>query len=341
MAESKSFASPIDNVRRDNKDGAYHCPQCDTPFTRRSNLRRHFQIHMRSSVLKCGDCGEEYATRCDFTLRLTWRPFRIDSHCREDFQTHSLTCYSSIAWNNPAERDFRMMQRSYLKNDPSCSPEILAPSPRAPTSGYIDEAAYPPTPPNYFTNFDSQDPRYLSNQNPSAFSPTMSHLSSSNSVVNPNSLLPSSFDGNFATPSSPPNTFSHRRPSVSSSISSSSTPSSPYALALTQTQGTYYGSYAGGRPDTSWHVPPVPLANTMEEPVYTRRQVKDMIDVVSECLIDTMENVLTRPQDSPHQEYGNGQLIHSIRDDGFRQTVLSEAIPRAYYRIQSGNKPKV
>ncbi|KAH9485811.1 hypothetical protein JR316_0002726 [Psilocybe cubensis] len=235
------------------------------------------------------------------------------------------------------------MQRSYLKNDPSCSPEILAPSPRAPASGFIEEGAYPPTPPNYFTNFDPQDPRYLSNQNPSStFSPSMSHLSSS-SVVNPNSLMQSSFDANFATPSSPPSSFSHRRPSVSSSISSSSTPSSPYALALTQAQGNYYGAYAGGRPDTSsaWHVPPVPLANTMEEPVYTRRQVKDMIDVVSECLIDTMENVLSRPQDSPHQEYGNGQLIHSIRDDGFRQTVLSEAIPRAYYRIQSASKPKV
>jgi len=33
----------------------------------------------------------------------------------------------------------------------------------------------------------------------------------------------------------------------------------------------------------------------------------------------------------------DGHLVHAIRDDGFRQTVLSEAIPRAYYRIRSGS----
>lgn len=44
MSENASFGSPVDNIRRDIKDNAYHCPQCDTPFTRRSNLRRHFQI---------------------------------------------------------------------------------------------------------------------------------------------------------------------------------------------------------------------------------------------------------------------------------------------------------
>jgi len=43
MSEA-TFVSPVDNIRRDTRDGAYHCPQCDTPFTRRSNLRRHFQI---------------------------------------------------------------------------------------------------------------------------------------------------------------------------------------------------------------------------------------------------------------------------------------------------------
>jgi predicted RNA-binding Zn-ribbon protein involved in translation (DUF1610 family) len=79
------FVGPVDNVRRDTRDGAYHCPQCDTPFTRRSNLRRHFQIReylkdsvnpvadpvfdtsmpldMRSPLFKCENCGEEYTTK--------------------------------------------------------------------------------------------------------------------------------------------------------------------------------------------------------------------------------------------------------------------------------------
>ena len=36
----------IDDLRRRSDDGAYHCPQCDAPFTRRSNLRRHYAIRV-------------------------------------------------------------------------------------------------------------------------------------------------------------------------------------------------------------------------------------------------------------------------------------------------------
>lgn len=70
---------PIDNVSRDSKDGTYRCPQCQTPFTRRSNLRRHFQIRewtdnfckgllitsqdLRGSSLKCEVCNEEHSTK--------------------------------------------------------------------------------------------------------------------------------------------------------------------------------------------------------------------------------------------------------------------------------------
>lgn len=53
------------------------------------------------------------------------------------------------------------------------------------------------------------------------------------------------------------------------------------------------------------------------------------------------ENVLTRPASiSPggiNINTADGHLVHSIRDDGFRQTVLSEAMPRAFYRIRSGS----
>lgn len=70
----------IDNVSRDSKDGTYRCPQCQTPFTRRSNLRRHFQIRkeignltvnsannysldLRGTSMICEVCNEEHSTK--------------------------------------------------------------------------------------------------------------------------------------------------------------------------------------------------------------------------------------------------------------------------------------
>lgn len=138
-------------------------------------------------------------------------------------------------------------------------------------------------------------------------------------------------------------------------------------------QAATYGFYpstevrADGSP---WNAVPPALSAPGEKPVYTRRQVKDMIDVVSECLIESMvrpsyeiyigvhyphkvvsfqESVLTRPTSvvsSPidmQLETPDGQLVRAMRDDGFRQTVLSEALPRAYYRMHSnsGTHPKV
>ena len=147
------------------------------------------------------------------------------------------------------------------------------------------------------------------------------------------------------------------------SSSSASATSSPYVHALTHPHGPCPGCYAcTGRPDQpGWQpVPPTSLP-ALEEPVYTRRQVKEMIDVVSDCLIETMvsrsgiflffplircrlqENVLTRPGqpgDILQVDSPNGQLVRSLKEDGFRQTVLSEAIPRVYYRMQNGN-PRV
>ncbi|KDR69867.1 hypothetical protein GALMADRAFT_230512 [Galerina marginata CBS 339.88] len=327
MTEAKPTASPIDNIRRDNKDGAYHCPQCDTPFTRRSNLRRHFQIHMRSAIQKCESCSEEFLTR-------------------EEYQTHTLSCYSSMAWTNSTQKPFKMMQRSFVKVDTSNNPESLVAPPRIATGNFVDGSAYGAA--NLFPNFDSPDACFPGNYTASDFGQVMSPLSSSGSVVTANSVLSSPFDGNFGNPSSPPNTFSHRRPSTSSSsISSSSTSSSPYVNALRHPHSSCYGCYSctgGGVDNSSWQGVPASPLPSMEEPVYTRRQVKDMIDVVSECLIETMENVLTRPQSGGmhlDSANANGQLVRSIRDDGFRQTVLSEAIPRVYYRIHTGGNPKV
>jgi hypothetical protein len=50
MEDSKREVN-IDALRRDATDGSYHCPQCNAPFTRRSNLRRHYHIRELSSLL--------------------------------------------------------------------------------------------------------------------------------------------------------------------------------------------------------------------------------------------------------------------------------------------------
>ncbi|KIM36811.1 hypothetical protein M413DRAFT_31428 [Hebeloma cylindrosporum] len=313
MSEA-NFVGPVDNVRRDPRDGAYHCPQCDTPFTRRSNLRRHFQIHMRSPLFKCENCGEEYTTKAEL-------------------HSHALTCHS-MAWNNVDEKAFRSVEDAYGRSTTYGGSGPLAVPPNG--DGFVDARNYA-TPPTPFSNFESPEAQYNYHLMPA--------LSSSGSVASPISPLMSSIDGNFTHPSSPPSAFSHRRPSTSSSNSSSSTHSSPYMYPTGHPQHTSYGYYPSTevRPDNSlWNaVPPTTSTNAAEMPVYTRRQVKDMIDVVSECLIESMENVLTRPTSiSPGGGYVNaaeGHLVHSIRDDGFRQTVLSEAIPRAYYRIRSGS----
>ncbi|KAH0583295.1 hypothetical protein H2248_011168 [Termitomyces sp. 'cryptogamus'] len=51
----------LDNLCRDPEDGAYHCPSCNAPFTRRSNLRRHFVIHTRNMPFKCDSCESRFS----------------------------------------------------------------------------------------------------------------------------------------------------------------------------------------------------------------------------------------------------------------------------------------
>ncbi|KAF9479109.1 hypothetical protein BDN70DRAFT_879175 [Pholiota conissans] len=318
MSENASFGSPVDNVRRDIKDNAYHCPQCDTPFTRRSNLRRHFQIHMRNSILKCDNCSDEFGSK-------------------EELQSHAPGCYS---WSSVHDKTLQAMERPYGKDG---TDSLLAHSQRLTQS--LDGRSYA-SPHSAYSNFDSLG------YSTSDFSQVMSSVSSSGAVIPPTPPLSSSFDGSYVNASSSSNLFPHRRPSISSSSnSSSSASSSPYTQPPTHVQATTFGYYpstevrADGSP---WNAVPPAHAAPGEKPVYTRRQVKDMIDVVSECLIESMESVLTRPTSvvSPNSmqlDSPDGHIARAMRDDGFRQTVLSEALPRAYYRMHSGSgtHPKV
>ncbi|CAA7260353.1 unnamed protein product [Cyclocybe aegerita] len=314
MSGLKVKTDPVDNVRRDAKDGAYHCPQCDTPFTRRSNLRRHFQIHTRNTIHKCDTCDEEFSSK-------------------QEMQAHTSTCYP---WSPTTDRTLRPNDSSFVHDIFPDSAGALSLTSR-PTNtmpygqDYLSSSGL-------FPNFDSPDARYQGNYH--ALDMAMTPLSSG-TIVPPGSPL-SSFDGNPASQ----HTFSQRRPSTSSSLSSSSASSSP--LSYTHSIGHPHATcYNGFIPNDSrqpnmgnWNgSAPLTPVTPVEEPVYTRQQVKDMIDVVSECLIDTMENVITRSQPSPggpiHFQSASGQLVHSIRDADFRQTVISEAVPRVFYRIHS------
>ncbi|KII84930.1 hypothetical protein PLICRDRAFT_347224 [Plicaturopsis crispa FD-325 SS-3] len=53
----------VDGVSRAASDDKYHCPTCDTAFTRRSNLRRHYAIHTRNLDFKCEGCNKAFARR--------------------------------------------------------------------------------------------------------------------------------------------------------------------------------------------------------------------------------------------------------------------------------------
>ncbi|KAF4621132.1 hypothetical protein D9613_001158 [Agrocybe pediades] len=312
MVESKPSASPIDHVRRDSRDSAYHCPQCDTPFTRRSNLRRHFQIHMRSAVFKCQKCTDEFSSK-------------------EEIQSHSLTCFSptdSLDWSGTREErsSHRMtMQHPYHTKSHSYPnhQSHLPSSPYHLPQSIATHGTYIPPPVVPSANFESAETHYTGHYAQSNYGQS---LNSSPSGMPTSSGMPASFDGNFMPPSTPPSSYSHRRPSVSSSISSTSATSSPYHHALTHSSS----------PGVDCNCPNPPLS-TLHEQVYDRHLEK-MVNVVGDCLIETMGDVLTRPQGGMH-EPPNGHLIRSIQDDTFRRTVMSEALPRVFHRMQGGDYP--
>lgn len=138
-------------------------------------------------------------------------------HYREEFQAHSLSCYSGVGWSHPGQKPLRVVQRPFTKPEPSSSPDFLAMPPRLMNGSFGDGAAYP-TASSMFPNFDSPDTRFPGNYTASDFRQVMSPLSSSGSAVTTNSVLSSPFDGNFAIQPSSPTMFSHRRPSTSSSM---------------------------------------------------------------------------------------------------------------------------
>ncbi|KAF9047657.1 hypothetical protein BJ165DRAFT_1526938 [Panaeolus papilionaceus] len=306
-----SNSDPIDNIRRDSKDGAYHCPQCNTPFTRRSNLRRHYQIHMRSMLVKCENCSDEY-------------------YSTEELQAHLTTCFSAPWSNNDA---LQSMSNSFLAGMTNAN-ESRAMSPqqkptRQSLSGDFRSSS------NGFPDFDSLGARNMGNYQGSVLNHALSSLSSSGSIHSPTP----SFDGNMAMAAM---SDSHRRPSTSSSsVSSSSTSSAPYTPSIGNSHDNgFYSCLENQSNFDRWNS--FPNSPVDGEPVYTRRQVKDMIDVMSECLIETMETVITRGQPTPltaiHLETANDPRLAvqpAAKETELRQAILSEALPRLSYKMQS------
>ncbi|KAF8161556.1 hypothetical protein B0H34DRAFT_384675 [Crassisporium funariophilum] len=311
MIGTNFVSNPVDSIRRDAKDGAYHCPQCETPFTRRSNLRRHFQIHMRIAHLKCSVCNAMY-------------------HTKEELNDHAMKCYPQ-AWNNSHNPAFQVIGNPQDTADPNQFNSMAGPS-----RGYTYSPISAQSSASSQGGFPLLDLEHGSRRN--GFDQFRSPLPSSEADAPPSSYM--SPQGNSYGSNPNVNGFSHRRPSVSSSISSSSTSSSPYAQNLVTPQGIHRDHYltSKGQLVDGW------VENnrrselsSSERPIYTRQQVKDMLDVVSDCFIGSIETIMN---DGQAKTFGTLPVEPHVRLDhpgahgDIRRMILLEAVPRMFSRLQ-------
>lgn len=159
--------------------------------------------------------------------------------------------------------------------------------------------------PTAFPSFDPPETRYLGNYHTGGTGSMGGIPVSPGSSVPPTPPLSSSYDGNSYMNSNPTGLYPHRRQSVSSSSnvgssnfcetsnnisrtqSSSSASSSPYTQPPAHVQAANYGYFNGADTNALFNTPQG-QTRLGSETLYTRRQVRDMIDVVSECLIESM-----------------------------------------------------
>jgi hypothetical protein len=135
----------IDTLTRSSVDGAYHCPACDSPFTRRSNLRRHYAIrtHHRpapSFALPPAHALTHPDTRgTGYQCQLCHRFFARSDQLR----THIVRCESQ----NAAEPDPRVRRASSLEINPfDAAMGTTYPSPPSATlSGSLYQPHMPPS----------------------------------------------------------------------------------------------------------------------------------------------------------------------------------------------------
>ncbi|GLB39444.1 hypothetical protein LshimejAT787_0606060 [Lyophyllum shimeji] len=233
----------IDSLRRDPDDGAYHCPRCDAPFTRRSNLRRHYTIHTRNRDIdvKCQTCGKAFTSS-------------------SAFQSHVIQCTSSF-WET-SSTTLATSQPLHGLNAIAQPADNGGPSHQGHGSAGIDMFALDQHP--TFTPEDNLNLDELLSTLANS-SPTPPSLSSP--FTDPNSL----FDENWGT-----------RDSSRSSTDESAENSE---LRSARNFRPHYRSRLGDQ-----HVG----RRKKEKPMYTRRQVEDMLEIVSNTFVGRIEEIIQR-----------------------------------------------
>ncbi|EKM79632.1 hypothetical protein AGABI1DRAFT_114132 [Agaricus bisporus var. burnettii JB137-S8] len=307
----------IDSLRRNATDGAYHCPRCDAPFTRRSNLRRHYHIHTRNMVHKCQHCNQSFAKS-------------------EELHSHSVQC-GATTWDQSTDRMIQAMTQ--YTPDTGLSHNIEFAGGLGIVGTPIHE--HPPGLSDDFINvdlFQQTDPLkadQATHEFQDFFSSISSALSESASSPSTSSEILSASAVSFPFPYP-----SHTPGTASTNSSNKSSPSPPSTIFSS-------GSYSFGvSPEeransiSRWNSYNMMMslneANAGEKPMYTQKQVEDMLDMVGNCFLDTIDAVLQRAQavDLPlvGQEISELQTLVEPQQNSLsveaRRMILVETIPR-------------
>jgi len=269
MPQSVRTQVNINNLPRDPEDRAYHCPICQAPFTRRSNLRRHFIIHTRSMPFKCSFCNTGF-TRSD------------------DFHYHILHCNDM---QKKSSGDSRFQQTQNFDQSTAASPvsTTVDPTTTPPNTSlpFGQNTSVPSSPFNPFSQIADQEVDQ-------AFSDFITSLDSEYPTPGPSPFAGSPYSDS-GYPDRPPSSASM------SSLMTSSTGSQP-----TLERWTHINHQRNTKPYCRNR------QKNIERPVYTRRQVDEMLSAVSACFVEKLEEVL---------RHTNGGAILEFPHSGTKTTT--------------------
>ncbi|KXN83370.1 Zinc finger protein 57 [Leucoagaricus sp. SymC.cos] len=316
----------IDSLRRNPADGAYHCPRCDAPFTRRSNLRRHYHIHTRNMVHKCQACNQVFAKS-------------------EELQSHSMQCGSTTAWEQSTDRMIQAM--THYTADGGIQHNIEFAGGLGIVGTPIHE--HPPAIPEDFINvdlFQQADPLKSHEQSTQEFHDFFSSISSalSEGATSPStSSEMMSTTGYFPYPAQRSGSTSSNVGSTCIHLSVKNSPSPPAVFPT----GPYISPEERANSIAQWNkynmmVSSLEKPSSPDKPTYSRKQVEDMLDMVGNCFLNTIDAVLQRTQagDLPlGKEIVGLQTLTGSHGSSLgveaRRMVLVETIPRLMASLQT------